>query len=272
MVTFGLVTDIHFGPNTRFEGKLRKLCAQAPDLLAGFVREMADSVRPDFIVNLGDVIEDESRDVDERRYRAALARLQEAPCDVVHVAGNHDTIHLDGATLRRAWGVPAAGPLHYAFDRGPARFIVLRTIEHRDTNITIDDEQLRWLAAELDAAADRPTVLFMHHSAADQNLAANRWFSRTEHIALLEDRAAFRALLRDRGNVVAVFNGHLHWNHLFMADQIPYVTVQSLVENVDDDAPGRAAAAYAVVQLSERKVEVEVRGLEPARYAVELRR
>ena len=45
----------------------------------------------------------------------------------------------------------------------------------------------------------------------------------------------------------AVFNGHLHWNHLDVIAGIPYVTVQSLIENLDDDAPGRAAAAHAVV-------------------------
>ena len=28
-----IVTDIHFGRDTLFEGKLRKLCAKAPDLL-----------------------------------------------------------------------------------------------------------------------------------------------------------------------------------------------------------------------------------------------
>jgi hypothetical protein len=69
--------------------------------------------------------------------------------------------------------------------------------------------------------------------------------------------------------VRAVFNGHLHWNHLDLIHAIPYVTVQSLIENVDDDAPGRPAAAHAVVRLSDRRMMVRVAGNDPARYEVE---
>lgn len=270
MLTIGLVADIHFGNNTRFDGKLRKLSAQAPSLLERFVRHMQEEVQPDFVVNLGDVIEDEASDVDAERYGAALEQLRRCPGQLYNVAGNHDTIHLDAATLRRWWGWPPAGPLYYGFDCGGLHFIVLQTIEKKDTDISIDSAQLEWLTAELDRTR-RPTVVFMHHPAADQDLRDNRWFSRTEHIALLADRKRFRALLRDRGKVVAVFNGHLHWNHLYVADRIPYVTLQSLVENVDDDAPGRAAGSYAVVRLSARTLQVQVAGIEPARYRVELR-
>ena len=63
-----------------------------------------------------------------------------------------------------------------------------------------------------------------------------------------------------------MFNGHLHWNHLDVIRGVPYVTLQSLVENLDDDAPGRAAAAHAIVRVSRRRVVVEIEGTERARY------
>ena len=75
-------------------------------------------------------------------------------------------------------------------------------------------------------------------------------------------------LFRQHG-VRAVFNGHLHWNHLDVIDGIPYVTLQSLIENVDEDAPGRAAAAHAVVRLSPGRIVVEVEGAERARYQID---
>jgi 3',5'-cyclic-AMP phosphodiesterase len=52
---------------------------------------------------------------------------------------------------------------------------------------------------------------------------------------------------------------------------IPYITLQSLIENLDDDAPGRAAAAYAVCDLDDRRLVVTVYGAEQLRYQVELR-
>jgi hypothetical protein len=69
--------------------------------------------------------------------------------------------------------------------------------------------------------------------------------------------------------VRAVFNGHLHWNHFDVIGGIPYATVQSLIENVDEDAPGRAAASHALVHLNDKRMVVRVRGNDPARYQVE---
>jgi hypothetical protein len=66
-----------------------------------------------------------------------------------------------------------------------------------------------------------------------------------------------------------VFNGHLHWNHFDVIAGVPYVTLQSLIENVDDDAPGRPAAALTTVRLSDRRIVVRVRGNDPARYQIE---
>ena len=73
-------------------------------------------------------------------------------------------------------------------------------------------------------------------------------------------------MIENSGKVRAVFNGHAHWNHLDVVNGIPYVTLQSLIENVDDDAPGRAAAAHAVVDISAKRVSVNVFGEHPAHY------
>ena len=67
-LTIGIVTDLHFGPEARWQGKLRKLTHQAPELTREFVRAMNDDVHPDLVVNLGDDIEDESREADLVRY------------------------------------------------------------------------------------------------------------------------------------------------------------------------------------------------------------
>ncbi|MCA9624462.1 MAG: metallophosphoesterase, partial [Myxococcales bacterium] len=118
MLTLGVVSDVHFGPEARFDGKLRKLTARSPELLEGVVGELRDRHRVDLLVNLGDCIEDESPAADAERYRACLQVLEQGGMERVHVAGNHDRIHLGDADLRQAWGMPAAGPLYRSFDRG----------------------------------------------------------------------------------------------------------------------------------------------------------
>jgi 3',5'-cyclic-AMP phosphodiesterase len=265
-LTLGIVTDLHFGPEARFGGKLRKMTHQAGDLARDFVRKMNDEVRPDLVVNLGDDIEDESREADFERYGECQAILRSARAPLVNVAGNHDLVNLNRDDLGQFWG--RTGPLYYAFDHGGWHFVVLHTIERQDVEIRVPDTQLEWLRADLAAGHARAIVL-MHHSASEQMLDDSRWWPGRAHLALVKERAALRRIFEESGCVRAVVNGHLHWNHLDVIAGIPYVTVQSLIENMDDDAPGRAAASHAILRLTDRRMIVRVRGNDPARYQVE---
>jgi hypothetical protein len=112
----------------------------------------------------------------------------------------------------------------------------------------------------------------MHHPASEMRLDGNRWFDKRPHLARVAERRALREVIEKSGKVLAVFNGHVHWNHLDLIAGIPYVTLQSLIENLDEDAPGRAAAAYAVCDLDERRLVITVYGAEQLRYQVELGR
>jgi 3',5'-cyclic AMP phosphodiesterase CpdA len=270
-LTLALITDLHFGPEARFGGKLRKLTAHARALTQAFVERMNAVVHPDLVVNLGDDIEDESPEADRARYADAVGVLRGCRAELVNVAGNHDTIHLGAGDLLEAWGRDRGGELYSSFDRGGCHFVVLHTRERKDHDVSVGEAQLAWLAEDL-AAHPAPTVVLMHHSAADQDLRGNRWFEGSPHLCLVRERRKVRALLEQHGDVRAVFNGHLHWNHLDLIGGLPYVTLQSLVENLDDDAPGRAAAAHAVVRLSKSRVVVEIEGAERARYQFDARR
>jgi 3',5'-cyclic-AMP phosphodiesterase len=263
---FALISDVHFGPPASHEGKLRKLGDEAEGLTRAFVRAMNEHFRPDVVVNLGDVVEDESPARDLAGYERFLSLMSGLEAEVVHVAGNHESVSLDDATLGRLWG--RSGPLHYAHDAGPLRFIVLRTVQG-PRSIELPEPQVAWLAAELQAA-DRPVVLLMHHPLSEQALVGNAWFERQPALCRVANRRAVRAVIAQSPKVIAVFNGHVHWNHLDVIGKVPYVTVQSLIENVEDDAPGRAAAAWAEVELEPRRLHIHVVGAHPQRYQFEL--
>lgn len=266
-LTLALLTDLHFGPEARFQGKLRKLSHQAEELTRSITRKLAGELRPDLMVNLGDDVEDESRDADLARYESCQALLRTAGAPVVNVAGNHDVVHLGKDDLNRIWG--REGPLYYSFDRGGFHFVVLHTLEKKDVDIHVPHAELRWLIADLEAAA-LPTVVLMHHSASEQDLTDSRWFAARPDLALLRDRAELRHIFESSGKVRAVLNGHVHRNHLDVINGIPYVTFQSLIENLEDDAPGTPAASFGWVWLDPRRIVVRVHGNDPARYQFEL--
>src|SRR5580692_2757685 len=152
-LTIGIVSDLHFGPEALWQGKLRKLTHQAGDLTRAFVRAMNEEVKPDLVVNLGDDIEDESREADLARYGECQAILRTARAPLVNVAGNHDLIHMNREDLSRFW--QRTGPLYYSFDLGGWRFVVLHTLEKQDVEVRVPEPQMEWLRAEL-AAGDAP--------------------------------------------------------------------------------------------------------------------
>jgi 3',5'-cyclic-AMP phosphodiesterase len=263
---FALISDVHLGPLASHQGKLRKLTHLSEDLINAFVRRMRDEVRPDLVINLGDVIEDESPEKDRERYRQFVAMLREIDKPVLHVAGNHDTINLTAAELCAMWG--HATDATYSQDHHGIHFAVLRTIEHRDERIELPAAQIEWLKRDL-AATKLPAIVLMHHPASEMRLEGNRWFEKFPHVCRVVERRALREVIQNSGKVLAVFNGHVHWNHFDVIAGIPYITLQSLIENLDDDAPGRVAAAYAVCDLDERRLVVTVHGAEQVRYQIE---
>jgi calcineurin-like phosphoesterase family protein len=226
-------------------------------------------VRPDVLVNLGDDIEDEGREVDLERLGAVLEVLSRFEGEVLHVAGNHDTVHVSDRELGELWSragfrhLTSPDRLYYATHLKGFHVVVLHTHEKKDESVTLDEVQLEWFASEM--ARPGPKVVLMHHSAADQVLEGNRWFERAPHICLVRERRRLRELMRG-ADVRVVVNGHLHWNHLDVLDGVPFVTVQSLVENLDADAPGRPARGHAVIRLGLRRTLVTVLGEETARY------
>ncbi len=266
LVLFG---DQHFGRSASFEGKLRKLSHQAGPLTERLVRACNEELTPDLVINLGDVIEDASAAEDAANYRTFLDLLGPLRAPTLHVAGNHDTLRLSEAQVAELWGRPGQ-PLYYAEQLGELELLVLHTQEQRDVGVRLPEEQLQWLGARLEAGVG-PALVLMHHPASDCDLRGNRWFQRAPHLCRVANRGALRRVLERSGRVLAVFNGHAHWNHLQVCQGIPYITLQSLTENLDDDAPGRAAAAFAVCELERGRLSVSVRGEQPARYEFELR-
>jgi 3',5'-cyclic-AMP phosphodiesterase len=263
---FALISDVHFGPPASHQGKLRKLTHLSEALVESFARRMQQELRPDLVINLGDVLEDEAPEPDRQRYGRFVELLAQIGKPVLHVAGNHDTIHLTPEELCGMWG-NTTSPV-YSQDHQGIHFAVLRTIEHRGERIELPEEQIRWLEQDL-AATQLPSIVLMHHPASEMRLDGNRWFEKRPNLCRVVERRALRQVIEASGKVLAVFNGHVHWNHLDVISGIPYITLQSLIENLDDDAPGRAAAAYAVCDLDERRLVVTVYGAEMLRYQLE---
>ena len=268
---FAVITDLHFGRAAPYRGVDRKLTGHAPALTAAFVDDMNQRVRPDFVVVLGDVIEDESPSADLANFTKAADILSGLDMPVRYVFGNHDLVHL---THDQLLTVSGESTLNSSFDADGWHLVRLHSTASftpADNSGTryrlrgeIAPEDLEWLDQDL-AAASGPALVFTHFAPADLNLAGQFWFGRSPDMAMLANRAEVRDVLESR-DVAMAMNGHVHWNNHTVHNGISYITIQSLVENTAND--GEPAGAWALVEAGATHLEVTVNGRDPASYRV----
>lgn len=283
------MTDIHIGPEAPYEGKIRKLSRFSLDYLDALVERVKADSAIAFVGQLGDLIEDSDAALDRQNITAGVDSLSRLSQPVLHVLGNHEQVNLPVSELCALIGrqlpyysvrLAAAGGSERTGSETDFTLIVLFSASRLHTDIHIDDAQIDWLRAELEAAPGA-VLVFVHHPLDEQSLAGNIWFEKYPDYCYVEERASVRAVLEESGKVLAVFGGHVHQNSVSTINGIVYCTVQSLVESVSEDmvqAGNRpqASGAYALVDIETGsgrggKIVIDVFGLDPLHIELPLK-
>jgi len=258
---FAIISDIHIGPLGYSDtGVLRKLTNHSEELLSKFVQRMNEEIHPQFVIQLGDVVEDDNPENDKANFKKIIDGLSKLQCPVHNVVGNHDLVSQTEDDLLELFGQKK---LYGSSDEGSYHLIFLFSDDRDDIVPIISDEQREWLEADLEKT-EKPTMVFIHHSLADQDLTGNFWFEGKPDRCLVENRKDIRKILEESGKVVAVVNGHLHWNKMDVHNGIPYFNVQSLVEDVQGD--GVPSSSYTIVDVNEESITIDVVGNDPIKY------
>lgn len=169
-------------------------------LLKDFVREWNGAPkRPAFVLYDGDLVA-----YDRPAYFAAfrdVVKEHNVPVALVH--GNHDGGFGDPHFLDVQQVVSGFRRLYYSFNCGRWHFVVLPCPE-------IVGEQgegpmLRWLAEDLRASKDRPTMVFLHYHLLPVGLSQCEYYT----MPMSFKRALLEAFAR-HGNVRHVVSGHVH--------------------------------------------------------------
>jgi len=253
---FAIISDIHITPpftQYYYRGVIRKFGNHARQLVRDFVQTMNCSIFPELVIQLGDVVESFNEFTNRDNFIEIKNLLDELDCPVQHVIGDHDSTKLETHELMQILNYCSP---YYSFDVQDYHFVVLHAVKQAGV-YRIPEEQTRWLRYDL-SSTNSKTFIFSHQALADQDLRGNFWFEDDPESCLIENRHSIRAIIRDIGNVVGVFNGHLHWNRVDIHDGIPYISIQSLVENVHFD--GKPANAYAIVDACEDNFQISVNG------------
>jgi len=267
---FAIINDIHFGPpESGYEkGIQRKLVFKAEELIKKFINQMNHQEHPEFVVNLGDSIEDvNNKTIDIQSLKKVIALLSPLKMPIYTLIGNHDIRTLETKEIANLLGYKQ---MHYSFNQGLYHFIALsfqiigdHTHNMADIDAIVPEEQIEWLGKDLEKT-DKPTVIFTHYGLAEDDMKGNFWFESEPHYALIKNRLEVRKILEKSGKVKAVISGHQHWNRMHIHNNIPYFTVTSLIENFNND--GVAAEAHTIVNLTKQQIIVDVQGNDPAKF------
>ncbi|WDQ15172.1 metallophosphoesterase [Rhodopirellula sp. P2] len=229
-VRVGLVTDMHYADKSPAGSRHYR---ETIDKLET-ARKQFVSDQPDFLVELGDLI-DAADSVDvEQRYLQTINTKFAAICkDRHYVLGNHcvDTLtkeeFLAGVKQERSY---------YSFDRKGIHFIVLDSCFRSDgkpygrrnshwTDANVPAEELDWLRGDL-KSNNKPTIVFAH-----QRLDVSNHHG-------VKNNPQVRQVLEDSGDVLAVFQGHSHQNDLKDIGGIHYCTLAAMVEGSGPESNG----------------------------------
>ena len=258
-----LISDIHRGPEGLYFGQLRKLSRFSAELTQHFVDQVNNQLQPELVFQLGDLIEETDHQQDLTHFKEVLGYFSQISVPVHHVVGNHDQVHLSLDELRQLLQLEQ---LYYSFDYGNFHFVVLfgKSPVPGDWHGSIAAEQLEWLKADLENA-NKPTVVLVHHCLAGQPVPTNPFFAPEPNGAYITNRDEVCTVLSSSQKVVCVLNGHIHRNYMMYKMGIPFLTVQSLVENFsnDDRTP---AAAYALLELGDTSGTLSIFGNDPATF------
>ena len=188
------MTDIHIGfapdekpeefNRTRFRATLERVL-EGPN-------------RPDMMVLSGDITD--RGDLDSFEKTAAL--LARCPFPIWPMVGNHDTRE----ALVQAFPQVRLedGFLQYALEGDGLRVLLLDTLEIDRHGGAFCETRAAWLAAQLDAAPEVPTLIFMHHPPVVSGI---EWMDPAPD----EDWICrFGAAVEGRRQIVAIHCGHLH--------------------------------------------------------------
>jgi 3',5'-cyclic AMP phosphodiesterase CpdA len=191
------VSDLH----VMTSGRLARSGVDTPGMVRSCVKHiLALNPQPDAVAVTGDLA-DHGHAGEYDMLRELLAPLG---MPVYLIPGNHD----DRESLRAAFQDHAylrQSPdfVQYVIDAHPLRIVALDTLIPGQGGGEVGEESLAWLARTLESAADRPTVVLMHHP------PFTTFISYMDNCGL-RNPEALAAVIGRHPQVHAVLCGHLH--------------------------------------------------------------
>lgn len=218
-VLIAQITDTHVGFEPEAgdeEFNYLRFCMAIDHLLA-------QSVQPDMLILSGDLADNGTPD----SYTRFKKPLQQCDFPIHVMTGNHD----NRERLLDAFpdSPTADGFLQYAIEADGLRILCLDTLQHGRHGGAFCEARAAWLARELAAHPDTPTLIMMHHPPV---IAGIDWMDPRPGEPWLE---RFKATISGNKQIVGIACGHLHRPVSSVFEGIPVAVTPAVAPAVSLD-------------------------------------
>lgn len=257
-------SDLHYAPEKPVNnGSIieRKLMEYAEPLLRKLIDKINNEIKPDLIINLGDLVEDfNDHDKDIINLKYIWNEFKKIEGEFYSCIGNHDLRSM--SSRNEVEQIMEYKHSTFSFDNNGMHIVILGTYVNNDMGTAsggifktqfISEEDLNWLKEDL-AKNNLPTIVCTHFGVAEDDMKGNWWFETCPEHALLGNRKELKEIMKNNKNILAVFSGHQHWTKHIIEDEISYYVLGSMTENINND--GIPDGVYFIVEFDGENIEV----------------
>lgn len=260
---FIIFSDIHYAAKKPVNsGNIidRKLTQYALPLIENLIDEI-NKIKPDMVVNLGDLIEDSGdKNTDLKDLKTIWERLQRINAPFYSIIGNHDLRAMDSRKeIEEIIGYKNAT---FSIDCNRYHFIFLSPEVNNQVGIAaggilrtqhLTNKDMDWLVKDL-MSNNLPCIVFCHFGLAEDDMKGNWWFGNNPETAFWANRNEIKKILKQDKNLIAVFSGHQHWTKSLKEDGINYHIVGSITEDINENRI--PDGIYFEVDLTDKNLKI----------------
>lgn len=259
-----IFSDLHYAPEKPINnGSIidRKLMEYSEPLLEVLTDNINNEIKPDLILNLGDLVEDfNDHDKDIINLTYIWNKFKKFKSPFYSCIGNHDLRSM--SSRNEVEKIMGYNHSTFSFNINGMHIILLGTYVNNELGTEsggifktqfISAEDMIWLKEDL-KQNKLPTIICVHFGIAEDDMKGNWWFETCPEHALLGNRKQLKEILKNDKNILAVFSGHQHWTKTIIEDNIPYYIIGSMTENINND--GIPDGVYYIVEFDGEKLKV----------------
>ena len=244
MVKICLVTDIHHGENN-YSGKYNN----ALPLIKKF-NDFCDHHRPDYVIELGDRINDSIYEKDFELETEVADAFSQNKFKKFHINGNHDRDNLSFEDNSKIFNQKEESEFLELEEFNLA--IWRAEVKMENTNnfrgIHIRDSDLKWLK-NICENSKKPLLIFSHVPLSGRSQLGNVFFENNEELSKYTRTGEIRNILKKSKNATFCFSGHIHQNTYTQVDRTFHFTQQSLTETFSTE--GEITNSMGLIEIDE---------------------